>query len=149
MQVADAWRSQVADCQLGQTVVDEAVLKYQDPSKADALFKVQQDLDETKIILHKTIESVLERGEKLDNLVSTCGSVAPDCCGGSDPVCSLAPAGGEERRPEHVIPALLPAGTEGQLVLHLDVKLFSAVTQRSVPLTFTPKKAPHQNIFRL
>jgi len=26
-------------------------------------------LDETKIVLHKTIESVLQRGEKLDNLV--------------------------------------------------------------------------------
>jgi synaptobrevin homolog YKT6 len=31
--------------------------------------RVQAELDETKIILHKTIESVLERGEKLDNLV--------------------------------------------------------------------------------
>lgn len=45
------------------------VTTHQDPSKADNLYKVQQDLDETKIILHKTIESVLERGEKLDNLV--------------------------------------------------------------------------------
>lgn len=27
------------------------------------------DLDETKIVLHKTIESVLERGEKIDDLV--------------------------------------------------------------------------------
>ena len=31
--------------------------------------KVQRELDETKIVLHKTIESVLERGEKIDNLV--------------------------------------------------------------------------------
>lgn len=31
--------------------------------------KIQQELDETKIVLHKTIESVLERGEKLDSLV--------------------------------------------------------------------------------
>lgn len=46
-----------------------AISSRQDPSKADNLYKVQQDLDETKIILHKTIESVLERGEKLDNLV--------------------------------------------------------------------------------
>lgn len=43
--------------------------KYQDPRQADAIMKVQQELDETKIILHKTIESVLQRGEKLDNLV--------------------------------------------------------------------------------
>ncbi|QRV93582.1 Synaptobrevin [Ceratobasidium sp. AG-Ba] len=43
--------------------------KYQDPKQADAIMKVQQELDETKIILHKTIETVLERGEKLDDLV--------------------------------------------------------------------------------
>ncbi|KAI7371939.1 hypothetical protein KC336_g20721, partial [Hortaea werneckii] len=28
------------------------------------------ELDETKIVLHKTIESVLERGEKIDSLVA-------------------------------------------------------------------------------
>ena len=43
--------------------------KYQDPSQADTIMKVQKELDETKIVLHKTIESVLERGEKIDNLV--------------------------------------------------------------------------------
>ncbi|KAK9896853.1 snare protein YKT6 [Cystobasidium minutum MCA 4210] len=43
--------------------------KYQDPKQADQIMKVQQELDETKIILHKTIESVLERGQKLDSLV--------------------------------------------------------------------------------
>lgn len=45
------------------------ISKYQDPSQADAIMKVQQELDETKIVLHKTIENVLHRGEKLDNLV--------------------------------------------------------------------------------
>ncbi|RXK36734.1 prenylated SNARE protein Ykt6p [Tremella mesenterica] len=43
--------------------------RYQDPKQADAIMRVQQELDETKIVLHKTIDSVLERGEKLDNLV--------------------------------------------------------------------------------
>ncbi|CAD6578541.1 MAG: palmitoyltransferase [Cyphobasidiales sp. Tagirdzhanova-0007] len=43
--------------------------KYQDPKQADTIMRVQQELDETKIVLHKTIESVLERGEKLDSLV--------------------------------------------------------------------------------
>lgn len=62
--------------------------KYQDPKQADTIMKVQKELDETKVVLvcpcasrrsvvkiltssnqHKTIESVLERGEKLDNLV--------------------------------------------------------------------------------
>ena len=31
--------------------------------------KVQQELDDTKVVLHKTIEGVLQRGEKLDSLV--------------------------------------------------------------------------------
>lgn len=44
--------------------------KFQDPSQADSIMKVQRELDETKIVLHKTIESVLERGEKLDNLIT-------------------------------------------------------------------------------
>lgn len=43
--------------------------KYQNPHEADALMKVQQELDETKIILQQSIENVLQRGEKLDALV--------------------------------------------------------------------------------
>ncbi|TFK37041.1 snare protein YKT6 [Crucibulum laeve] len=45
------------------------IQKYQDPRQADAIMRLQQELDETKIILHKTIESVLQRGEKLDKLI--------------------------------------------------------------------------------
>lgn len=44
--------------------------KYQDPQQADNIMKIQKELDETKVILHKTIESVLERGEKIDDLVA-------------------------------------------------------------------------------
>ena len=32
--------------------------------------RLQTDLDDTKIILHNTIEAVLQRGEKLDDLVA-------------------------------------------------------------------------------
>ncbi|WEW59185.1 palmitoyltransferase [Emydomyces testavorans] len=48
----------------------EYIVKYQDPSQADSIMKIQKELDETKIVLHKTIESVLERGEKIDSLVA-------------------------------------------------------------------------------
>jgi len=41
----------------------------QDPAQADKLTRIQRDLDETKVVLHKTIESMLERGEKLEALV--------------------------------------------------------------------------------
>lgn len=54
-------------CQFPQ--LKEYIVKYQDPSAADSIMKIQRELDETKITLHKTIESVLERGEKIDSLV--------------------------------------------------------------------------------
>ncbi|CDM34243.1 hypothetical protein DTO013E5_2363 [Penicillium roqueforti] len=54
-------------CPLPQ--LKEYIVKYQDPTQADSIMKIQQELDETKIVLHKTIESVLERGEKIDTLV--------------------------------------------------------------------------------
>ena len=45
------------------------LVKYQDPAAADKVTKIQKDLEDTTQILHKTIDSVLERGVKLDNLV--------------------------------------------------------------------------------
>jgi synaptobrevin family protein YKT6 len=46
------------------------IAKYQDPQQADSIMKIQKELAETKIVLHKTIESVLGRGEQLDSLVA-------------------------------------------------------------------------------
>ncbi|EAW10408.1 palmitoyltransferase YKT6 [Aspergillus clavatus NRRL 1] len=46
------------------------ITTYQNPQEVDSIMKIQKELDETKIVLHKTIESVLERGEKIDDLVS-------------------------------------------------------------------------------
>jgi len=43
--------------------------KFQDPKASDSMSRLQNDLDETKIVLHNTIEAVLQRGEKLDDLV--------------------------------------------------------------------------------
>lgn len=48
---------------------EEYLTKYQNPKEADAMTKLQSDLDETKIILHDTIDAVLQRGERLDDLV--------------------------------------------------------------------------------
>ncbi|XP_052772688.1 synaptobrevin homolog YKT6-like [Mya arenaria] len=49
--------------------LEQMLQKYQNPREADAMTKINADLDETKIILHNTIEAVLERGEKIDDLV--------------------------------------------------------------------------------
>lgn len=50
--------------------LDIYLKKFQDPSTADPMTAIQKDLDETKIILLDSIKNVLERGEKLDDLVA-------------------------------------------------------------------------------
>ncbi|KAH7249123.1 Longin-like domain-containing protein [Fusarium redolens] len=55
---------------LSMPELKEYLTKYQDPQQADSILKIQKELDETKIVLHKTIESVLQRGEKIDDLVA-------------------------------------------------------------------------------
>src|SRR5256714_5740171 len=42
------------------------IVKYQDPAQPDSIMRVQRELDETKIVLHKTIEKILERAAILD-----------------------------------------------------------------------------------
>lgn len=68
-QCGDSWRSVGSDVTTANSVLDPALVKYQDITQADKLSKIQKDLDETKIVLHQTIDSVLKRGEKLDTLV--------------------------------------------------------------------------------
>jgi len=48
----------------------EYLKKYQNPSEADPLMRLQKDLDVTKDVLKNTIVNVLERGEKIDDLVA-------------------------------------------------------------------------------
>lgn len=55
---------------LSMPQLKEYITKYQNPEEADSIMKIQKELDETKIVLHKTIESVLQRGEKIDDLVA-------------------------------------------------------------------------------
>ncbi|KAI3993329.1 hypothetical protein MKX01_010072 [Papaver californicum] len=65
----DSWKTAQADATQPWPYLTEALTKFQDPAEADKLLKIQRELDETKIILHKTIDSVLARGERLDSLV--------------------------------------------------------------------------------
>ncbi|KAG0451985.1 hypothetical protein HPP92_025918 [Vanilla planifolia] len=65
----ESWKNVQTDNTQQWPYLNEALAKFQDPAEADKFLKIQRDLDETKIILHKTIDSVLARGEKLDSLV--------------------------------------------------------------------------------
>jgi len=57
------------DSNLTISGLSELLRKYQDPSEADKVLKVQKTLDETKEIIIQSIDSLLDRGEKLDDLV--------------------------------------------------------------------------------
>ena len=46
-----------------------ALTTAQDPARYDQIIKIQNELDDTTVVLHQTIDNLLERGEKLDNLV--------------------------------------------------------------------------------
>eukprot|EP00038_Savillea_parva_P008005 m.174013 g.174013 ORF g.174013 m.174013 type:complete len:200 (-) comp13768_c0_seq1:384-983(-) len=50
--------------------IKEHIVRYQNPEEADAIQKIYKELDETKDILHKNLDTLLDRGEKLDDLVS-------------------------------------------------------------------------------
>ncbi|XP_074648645.1 synaptobrevin homolog YKT6-like [Tubulanus polymorphus] len=65
---ASTWNSLVEN-QVEFKPCDEYLARYQNPKEADAMMKLQTDLDETKIILHDCLEGVLQRGENLDNLI--------------------------------------------------------------------------------
>eukprot|EP01124_Arcella_intermedia_P012779 TRINITY_DN1914_c0_g1_i1.p1 TRINITY_DN1914_c0_g1~~TRINITY_DN1914_c0_g1_i1.p1 ORF type:complete len:200 (-),score=43.55 TRINITY_DN1914_c0_g1_i1:19-618(-) len=65
----DAWSSPTTDQNLPLPGMDELIKKYQDPTEADKILKIKKDLDETKEIVMKTMDQLLERGEKLDNLI--------------------------------------------------------------------------------
>jgi synaptobrevin family protein YKT6 len=56
--------------QLDMPELKNFIQKYQNPDEADSILKIQKELDETKIVMKQTIESVLERGEKIDDLVA-------------------------------------------------------------------------------
>ncbi|ETV65850.1 hypothetical protein H257_17572 [Aphanomyces astaci] len=63
------WRTSPSAANPDWAPLVKALEDYQDPSKADKISAIQKELDETTAVLSKTIDSVLERGEKLDDLV--------------------------------------------------------------------------------
>jgi len=45
------------------------ISKYQDPEQADDIMKIQKELDETKVVLHKALEDMFKRGDRMEDLV--------------------------------------------------------------------------------
>lgn len=49
--------------------VEKNLKTFQNPEEADKITKMQRELDEVKDVLQQSIEQILKRGEKLDDLV--------------------------------------------------------------------------------
>jgi len=52
-----------------QAAHTKLLVQFQDPTQADQLTKIMADLEQTKLVLHETIEAALERGQKIDDLI--------------------------------------------------------------------------------
>ena len=63
------WKREVRNEAITWPALEDYILRYQDPANADQITRIQRNLDETKEVLHQTIDSVLQRGEKLEDLV--------------------------------------------------------------------------------
>lgn len=66
---AAAWRAAAEFSLNSWAPLKDAIVKFQDPVKADSLLRVRSKLDATKESLCQTIDQVLKRGEKLDELL--------------------------------------------------------------------------------
>ena len=49
--------------------IKQLVLLYQNPERVDSILKINRELDNTTTVLYKSIDKMLERGEKIDTLV--------------------------------------------------------------------------------
>lgn len=64
----ESFESYESDQDLKVSELEALLTRYQDPETADPIAKLKKDLEETKQILHKSIDQMLERDEKLETL---------------------------------------------------------------------------------
>ncbi len=58
--------------------LDEILQKYQNPNEADKILKIKQSIESAKIVMLDTIEKVLMRNEKIDELVGKSQELSAD-----------------------------------------------------------------------
>lgn len=54
----DSWSTAEEDCKEPWSYLNEALTRFQDPAEADKLLKILSNLQDTKLILHQTLDSV-------------------------------------------------------------------------------------------
>ena len=70
------WRNERRNEAIVWPELDGTLEKYQNPAEADQIMRIQKNLDETRDVLHNTIDQVLKRGEKLEDLVERSGELS-------------------------------------------------------------------------
>ena len=57
------------DGKIGYPNLQDFLKKWQDPSEADQMMKVEKELFEVKEVMHQNLNNLLKRGENLENLM--------------------------------------------------------------------------------
>ena len=63
------WSTYDKDNKTSIKEINDLLIKYQTPHNEDSISKISKDLEETKTVLHESIDKMLERGEKIDKIV--------------------------------------------------------------------------------
>ena len=66
----EMWAEADADTSLKYEKLDEFLKIWQDPSEADKIYKIKNELNDVKDIMHKNMEDLIKRGESLDVLMA-------------------------------------------------------------------------------
>lgn len=64
------WSNQQDDIELNFPYIYNKIEEWQDPTKVDKIQQIQSDIEDTKITIIKTIDQLLDRGERLETLAS-------------------------------------------------------------------------------
>jgi len=67
--MAGKWEDASADMALACPEIEELFTKFQNPSEADKLTKIEKDLEEVKGTVMQSMDDLLKRGESLDHLM--------------------------------------------------------------------------------
>eukprot|EP01089_Gocevia_fonbrunei_P021045 TRINITY_DN8001_c0_g1_i2.p1 TRINITY_DN8001_c0_g1~~TRINITY_DN8001_c0_g1_i2.p1 ORF type:complete len:207 (+),score=43.14 TRINITY_DN8001_c0_g1_i2:117-737(+) len=65
----DHWATQSTDIEIPAKFVPIMLQQYQNPQEADDIEKIKKDLNETKDVIMESLDLLLKRGEKLEDLI--------------------------------------------------------------------------------
>jgi len=67
---AEKWSKAEEDAQYQTKEIEDLMAKYQHPEEADKMNKIKREIDEVTDVMQRNIESLLERGQKIDDVIA-------------------------------------------------------------------------------